>query len=153
MTLGGFILSIIFLFGTHPYDVGDRVIIDGQESVFVKEFGLISTTFTRYAITLNIGSWDGSEIYSPNCRLALCNIHNVRRSGPMTDTIKVGVGIDTTQVSTSSNPQEQLDNLVVFMNAWITEKESREILPNTFIFSTRIYDSRRIDLKVTQPNC
>jgi hypothetical protein len=34
------------------------------------------------------------------------------------------------------------------MNAWITEKESREILPQTIIFSTRIYDSRRLDLAI-----
>jgi small-conductance mechanosensitive channel len=61
--------SIVFLFFTHPYDVGDRLIIDG-ETLNVKEFGLMSTTFTR---------WDGSEIYSPNIVLAASNIHNVKR--------------------------------------------------------------------------
>jgi small-conductance mechanosensitive channel len=43
--------SVIFLFATHPYDVGDRVVIDNQDPVYVKEFGLITTTFTRFAFS------------------------------------------------------------------------------------------------------
>ncbi|CAE6495620.1 unnamed protein product, partial [Rhizoctonia solani] len=44
--------SLIFIFSTHVYDVGDLVMIDDQ-ALFVKEFGLFSTTFRRV---------DGQEI-------------------------------------------------------------------------------------------
>ncbi|KAJ3217059.1 hypothetical protein HK099_005615 [Clydaea vesicula] len=65
--------SMIFLFITHPYDVGDKVEIEGEE-FFVKEFWLNTTVF----IAIN-----GTEIYSPNFILASMNkIRNIRRSGP-----------------------------------------------------------------------
>jgi hypothetical protein len=122
--------SIIFLFFTHPYDVGDRVIIEG-ETLNVKEFGLMSTTFVR---------WDGSEIYIANTRLDSNILLNVKRSGPMSEGIELSVAIETTQA--------QFDNLKEFMQEWIIENESREILPSVGIFTTRIYDSRRIDINV-----
>lgn len=68
----------------------------------------------------------------------------MRRSGAMVDTIKIGVGISTTQ--------EQIDNLILYMNTWIIAKETREINPQTFIFTSQIYDSRRLDLSVLVPH-
>ena len=54
------------------FDVGDLVMID-DNTMFVKEFGLFSTTFRRV---------DGQEIVAPNSILANSKlIHNVRRSG------------------------------------------------------------------------
>ncbi|CDS01085.1 hypothetical protein, partial [Sporisorium scitamineum] len=64
--------SMIFIFATHPYDVGDLVCID-EEWMFVKEFGLLSTTFRT---TVN------AEIVAPNAMLATKKyIYNSRRSG------------------------------------------------------------------------
>jgi small-conductance mechanosensitive channel len=45
--------ACIFLFITHPYDVGDRVEIDGI-AYFVVEFGITTTILKK---------WDGREIY------------------------------------------------------------------------------------------
>jgi len=45
--------SCIFLFITHPYDVGDRISID-KEDYFVTEFGITTTILKK---------WDGREIY------------------------------------------------------------------------------------------
>ncbi|CAE6480680.1 hypothetical protein ACGC1H_003511 [Rhizoctonia solani] len=78
--------SLIFIFSTHVYDVGDLVMIDDQ-ALFVKEFGLFSTTFRRV---------DGQEIIAPNSLLASVKlIHNVRRSGAMWETTDLQVGYDT----------------------------------------------------------
>jgi small-conductance mechanosensitive channel len=122
--------SVIFLFFTHPYDVGDRVIIGG-ETLNVKEFGLMSTTFTK---------WDGSEIYSPNRILGAKDIHNMKRSGPMAEEIPISVGIATSQA--------KLDKLKEFMIDWIKEHELREILPVCDIYTNELFDSRRLDLSV-----
>jgi len=65
-------LQLIFIFSTHVFDVGDLVMID-DNVMFVKEFGLFSTTFRRV---------DGQEIVAPNSILASSKlVHNVRRSG------------------------------------------------------------------------
>ena len=64
--------QLIFIFSTHVFDVGDLVMID-DNVMFVKEFGLFSTTFRRV---------DGQEIVAPNSILASTKlVHNVRRSG------------------------------------------------------------------------
>jgi hypothetical protein len=50
------------------------------------------------------------------------------------------VAIETTQA--------QLDNLKEFMTQWITEFESREIVAAVGIHTTKIYDTRRLDITV-----
>ena len=83
--------QLIFIFSTHVFDVGDLVMIDDQVSIisihvvqllitivkpmFVREFGLFSTTFRRV---------DGQEVIAPNSLLAGSKlVHNLRRSSSM----------------------------------------------------------------------
>ena len=69
--------SMIFIFATHPYDSGDLVCID-DVWMFVKDFGLISTTFRTVT---------NEEIVAPNALLATQKyIHNARRSTAMWET-------------------------------------------------------------------
>lgn len=86
------LLQLIFIFSTHVYDVGDLVLIDDQvrssvvvcrcrstecelQPLFVREFGLFSTTFRRV---------DGQEIIAPNALLSSTKlVHNLRRSNSM----------------------------------------------------------------------
>ncbi|KAI0028347.1 Mechanosensitive ion channel-domain-containing protein [Vararia minispora EC-137] len=78
--------SLIFIFSTHVYDVGDLVLID-DNPMFVKEFGLFSTTFRRV---------DGQEIIAPNSLLSSSKlVHNLRRSSSMWETTELQVGYDT----------------------------------------------------------
>ncbi|KAI8819729.1 uncharacterized protein EV422DRAFT_104771 [Fimicolochytrium jonesii] len=63
--------SLLFLFVTHPYDAGDRVLIDNQ-NLLVEEVGVLTTIFKRM---------DGQLIYAPNTLIASKLIHNLRRSG------------------------------------------------------------------------
>jgi hypothetical protein len=77
--------GIIFLFITHPFDVGDRVFIDNFNYI-VHEIGIITTTFRR---------WDGQLILSPNSILLTKNIVNVRRSPNMMEIVELHVHVKT----------------------------------------------------------
>lgn len=78
--------SLIFIFSTHVFDVGDLVMIDDQV-LYVKEFGLFSTTFRRV---------DGQEIVAPNALLASAKlVHNLRRSKSMWETTTLMISYNT----------------------------------------------------------
>ncbi|KAG7444519.1 uncharacterized protein BT62DRAFT_934160 [Guyanagaster necrorhizus] len=78
--------SLIFIFATHVFDVGDLVLID-EQALFVREFGLFSTTFRRV---------DGQEIVAPNKLLASSKlVHNLRRSNSMWETTTLMVSYNT----------------------------------------------------------
>ncbi|KAI9306202.1 hypothetical protein BJ944DRAFT_53929 [Cunninghamella echinulata] len=77
--------SIIFVFVTHPYDAGDRVFI-GQDNYIVDNVGLLVTTFRK---------WDGSIVYCKNAVLSAAYIINVRRAGPMGETVTINIGFRT----------------------------------------------------------
>ncbi|PPQ98446.1 hypothetical protein CVT24_004125 [Panaeolus cyanescens] len=78
--------SLIFIFSTHVFDVGDLCMIDDQV-LFVKEFGLFSTTFRRV---------DGQEVIAPNALLASTKlVHNLRRSKSMWETTNLNISYDT----------------------------------------------------------
>ncbi|KAF8160952.1 Mechanosensitive ion channel-domain-containing protein [Crassisporium funariophilum] len=78
--------SLIFIFSTHVFDVGDLVMIDDQV-LFVTEFGLFSTTFRRV---------DGQQVIAPNALLASTKlVHNLRRSKSMWETTKLMVSYNT----------------------------------------------------------
>ncbi|XP_010058585.2 mechanosensitive ion channel protein 10-like [Eucalyptus grandis] len=81
--------SIIFVFVMHPFDVGDRCVIDGIQMI-VEEMNILSTVFLRY---------DMEKIYYPNSALLTKPISNFRRSPDMADaidfTIDMSTSIDT----------------------------------------------------------
>ncbi|KAJ7504553.1 Mechanosensitive ion channel-domain-containing protein [Mycena galericulata] len=94
--------SLIFIFSTHVFDVGDLVMIDDQV-LTVREFGLFATTFRRV---------DGQEIIAPNSLLAGSKlVHNLRRSHSMWETTNLTVSYDT--------PLEALEELRVRLNAYV----------------------------------
>lgn len=77
--------SMIFLFSIHPYDVGDRIIVDGQNYV-VAAINLLSTVMERL---------DGQMIYMYNNVLSTKDIFNIRRSAPYGDTVALRVPFTT----------------------------------------------------------
>ncbi|EPQ27583.1 uncharacterized protein PFL1_04721 [Pseudozyma flocculosa PF-1] len=98
--------SMIFIFATHPYDVGDLVCID-DEWMFVKEFGLLSTVFRT---TTN------QEIIAPNALLASSKyIYNSRRSGAQWEVLKIQCAFDTSL--------QTLDTLRTRLRAWTKEND------------------------------
>ncbi|THU99162.1 hypothetical protein K435DRAFT_828267 [Dendrothele bispora CBS 962.96] len=96
--------SLIFIFSTHVFDVGDLVMIDDQPLV-VKEFGLFSTVFRRV---------DGQEIIAPNSLLANSKlVHNMRRSNSMAETTELMISYNT--------PLEVIEELRVRLNQYVAE--------------------------------
>jgi len=85
--------NIIFLFISHPFDVGDKIQV-GSDVMYVTEFGLISTVFRRT---------NGKKVYCPNKKISSQFIKNVRRSGTIVEDIDLEISLNTTT--------EQLDEL------------------------------------------
>ncbi|KAI8324474.1 hypothetical protein GQ54DRAFT_237140, partial [Martensiomyces pterosporus] len=94
---------LIFLFQVHSYDVGDTVIVDG-ENLTVKKIRLLSTVFYKT---------DGTYTVYPNAKLATLKIQNMRRSNPQSESIQVSFSFGT--------PTEKLYALRDRMNEYADE--------------------------------
>ncbi|EFX05491.1 serine/threonine-protein kinase [Grosmannia clavigera kw1407] len=84
-----FLGSCIFLFVKHPYDVGDRVDINGpeKEELIVEKISLLYTVFVRI---------DKMQVVQvPNIQLNNLWIENVTRSNAEREVIDVSVSYDT----------------------------------------------------------
>ncbi|KAJ0981182.1 hypothetical protein J5N97_009437 [Dioscorea zingiberensis] len=77
--------AIIFVFVMHPFDVGDRCVVDGVQMI-VEEMNILTTVFLRF---------DNEKIYYPNVVLATKPISNFYRSPDMNDSIEFAVDVST----------------------------------------------------------
>ncbi|KAK4557172.1 hypothetical protein RGQ29_007087 [Quercus rubra] len=77
--------SIIFVFIMHPFDIGDRCVIDGVQMI-VEEMNILTTVFLRY---------DNEKIYYPNSLLLTKPISNFYRSPEMSDCIDFSIDLST----------------------------------------------------------
>lgn len=125
--------SCVFLFVKHPIDVGDRVdiFVSGATSAFfVKEISLLYTVFTRVM--------DEAVVQAPNSVLNTLWIENVSRSGPMTYTFKLTLGVPETNF-------DQIDDFKDIMNQYCLDN-SRDYQANPFISCTELPDLDRVTL-------
>ena len=76
--------AIIYIVTCHPYDIGDRVSIDGVD-FFVQKIGLVSTTFKRF---------DGFMVWIPNYVLAKKALCNIRRTGSQGQRLEIHVDLN-----------------------------------------------------------
>ncbi|KAI3524062.1 hypothetical protein L1887_02686 [Cichorium endivia] len=77
--------AIIFVFVMHPFDVGDRCVIDGVQMV-VEEMNILNTVFLKF---------DNEKIYYPNSVLATKPISNFYRSPDMGDNVEFYIDFAT----------------------------------------------------------
>ncbi|CAK8568468.1 unnamed protein product [Lathyrus sativus] len=77
--------SIIFVFVMHPFDVGDRCVIDGVE-LMVEEMNILTTVFLKL---------NNEKVYYPNSVLAMKPISNYYRSPNMSDSVEFSVDFTT----------------------------------------------------------
>ncbi|CAH8303402.1 unnamed protein product [Eruca vesicaria subsp. sativa] len=77
--------SIIFVFVMHPYDVGDRCVVDGVP-MLVEEMNLLTTVFLKL---------DNEKVYYPNSVLATKPISNYFRSPDMSETVEFSIAFST----------------------------------------------------------
>ncbi|KAL4590171.1 hypothetical protein LXL04_003094 [Taraxacum kok-saghyz] len=98
--------AIVFVFMMHPFDVGDRCVIDGVQMV-VEEMNILNTVFLRF---------DNEKIYYPNSVLSTKPISNFYRSPNMGDKVefsidfatpfeKIGILKDKIKTYLEGNPQ------------------------------------------------
>ncbi|MBW0542438.1 hypothetical protein O181_082153 [Austropuccinia psidii MF-1] len=116
-TAGNVFDAIVMVFCTHPFDTGDRIILDNEgveEILVVKRMGLLATVFCR---------WDGTEWFAPNSLLGQKAIINLRRSTNQFENATVQFGWDT--------PLEKIDELEEKMNVWLETDEQRRFEPGT----------------------
>ncbi|CAH1419477.1 unnamed protein product [Lactuca virosa] len=77
--------AIVFVFMMHPFDVGDRCVIDGVQMV-VEEMNILNTVFLKF---------DNEKIYYPNSVLATKPISNFYRSPDMGDKVEFSIDFAT----------------------------------------------------------
>ncbi|XP_020190776.1 mechanosensitive ion channel protein 10 [Aegilops tauschii subsp. strangulata] len=81
--------ALIFVFIMHPFDVGDRCVIDGIQMV-VEEMNILTTVFLKN---------DNEKVYYPNSALSTMPISNFYRSPDMYDTIDFAIDVKTSMES------------------------------------------------------
>ncbi|WRT64242.1 uncharacterized protein IL334_001173 [Kwoniella shivajii] len=91
-TMQEILAACIFLFVKHPFDVGDRVDIDGN-GYTVAKMQLMSSSFKRT---------DGKYVWIGHNVLSTKIIENIRRSGPISESFTFEVAFDTTFESLQS---------------------------------------------------
>jgi len=129
-TITSLVQSLIFLFITHPFDVGDRIEIDGQ-AYLVKDFGLTNVTMKKP---------NGEEIYAPTSELTSKFINNIRRSSPLIQVFNIAVNSRNTKAEQIQALQERLQSFV--------EKESRHFQGRCIVSATEILDELRMNLAI-----
>ncbi|KAL9224226.1 hypothetical protein vseg_000286 [Gypsophila vaccaria] len=78
--------AIIFVFIMHPFDVGDRCVVDDVQMV-VEEMNILTTVFLKH---------DNEKIFYPNSVLLTKPISNFYRSPDMSDEVEFAVDFSTT---------------------------------------------------------
>ncbi|KAI9308765.1 Mechanosensitive ion channel-domain-containing protein [Cunninghamella echinulata] len=129
-----FFQSILYLFLTHPYDVGDKVVINNV-TMIVNYMGILATIF----VTTN-----GVKVYVPTTELFKANIINIRRSPAMGESINIHIDFRT--------PTDVIFTLNDRLTEWIAGQ------PRDFVasdFSVRIQtltDCNKIELTMWLPH-
>ncbi|KAM7220856.1 Mechanosensitive ion channel domain containing protein [Rhypophila decipiens] len=135
VTTQEFLGSCIFLFVKHPYDVGDRVDIQGPEKIqlVVEKISLLYTVFTRI---------DKMQVVQvPNIQLNNNWIENVTRSKAMKECIDVNVAFDTSF--------EDIELLRLEMEQFVRAPEnSRDFQPDISISVGGVGDCDKLTLKL-----
>lgn len=127
------IQSIIFLFIIHPFDIGDRILININgtiENLIVAELNVFSTSFFR---------WDGTFMFIPNLALINIPITNIRRSNSIRESHSIAV-------SSKTNP-ENLQKLKELLKRFCIEK--KELFTDFILVNfDKIEDSKKLFIKV-----
>ncbi|XP_061374979.1 mechanosensitive ion channel protein 10 [Gastrolobium bilobum] len=77
--------ALIFVFVMHPFDVGDRCVVDGEQ-LLVEEMNILTTVFLKP---------NNEKVYFPNSILASKPISNYYRSPDMGDSVEFSIDFMT----------------------------------------------------------
>ncbi len=134
VTCQEFLGSCIFLFIKHPYDVGDRVDIQGpeKEQLVVMQISLLYTVFKRIDYM--------KMVQVPNIVLNTMWIENVTRSSAMKEQFELSISFDTTL--------EDIELLRAEMEAFVQHTDnSRDFQPEIIIECAGVGNMDKLVLK------
>ncbi|XP_022732422.1 LOW QUALITY PROTEIN: mechanosensitive ion channel protein 10-like [Durio zibethinus] len=100
--------AIIFVFVMHPFDVGDRCVVDGVQ-LLVEEMNILTTVFLKL---------DNEKVYYPNSVLATKPISNYYRSPDMGDTIEFSIDFMTPAITIGRLKEEIKKHLEANNTLW-----------------------------------
>jgi Mechanosensitive ion channel len=124
--------SCIFLFVKHPFDIGDRVDISGEQLV-VERISLLFTVFKRVTT--------GKNTQIPNIVLNALWIDNITRSKAMREQLSVFVSFDTSF--------DDIQALKGELHKFVTDKDnSRDYQPDLDVEVIGIAEMNKMELKV-----
>ncbi|KAL2548550.1 Mechanosensitive ion channel protein 10 [Forsythia ovata] len=119
--------ALIFVFVMHPFDVGDRCVIDGVQMI-VEEMNILTTVFLKS---------DNEKIYYPNSVLATKPISNFYRSPDMGDSLEFSIDFKT--------PVEKIGALKENIKKYL-EKNSQQWHPNHNVVVKEIENVNKIKM-------
>ncbi|WCJ42755.1 Mechanosensitive ion channel family protein [Euphorbia peplus] len=119
--------AVLFVFLVHPFDVGDRCVINGIQMV-VEEMNIMTTTFLRF---------DNEKIYYPNSVLASKPISNLYRSPPMSEGVEFAISLHT--------PNETIEKLRECIKTYLM-KNPRWWKPDHSLLFKEIEDVNKMKL-------
>jgi small-conductance mechanosensitive channel len=135
VTAQEFLGSCIFLFVKHPYDVGDRVDIQGpeKENLVVEQISLLYTVFKRIDCM--------KMVQVPNIVLNSMWIENVTRSKAMKEQLEIAISFDTTF--------EDVETLRKEIEKFVRDPDnSRDFQPDVVVECAGIGSMDKLILKV-----
>ncbi|KAL0735491.1 hypothetical protein Bca4012_011701 [Brassica carinata] len=103
--------SFVFVFVMHPYDVGDRCVIDGV-ALLVEEIDLLTTVFLKL---------DNEKVFYPNATLVSKPISNFYRSPDMGDSILFSIAFSTPAAKIATLKEKVAEYLVQNPQNWYPE--------------------------------
>ncbi|ESQ46435.1 hypothetical protein EUTSA_v10000065mg [Eutrema salsugineum] len=103
--------SFVFVFVMHPYDVGDRCVIDGV-MLLVEEIHLLTTVFLKI---------DNEKVFYPNAVLISKPISNYYRSPDMGDFIEFSIAFSTPATKIATFKERIAKHLVQNPQHWYPE--------------------------------
>jgi small-conductance mechanosensitive channel len=131
-TVQEFLGSLVFLFIKHPYDIGDRVDINGSE-LLVEHISLLFTVFSQVDT--------GGIVQIPNIVSNTQWIKNVSRSKAMKERYNFAISPKTTWF--------QLENLKSELQRFVLEPQNkRDYQPNIDVELISIGDMEKLHLRV-----
>ncbi|CAN8252337.1 unnamed protein product [Cochlearia groenlandica] len=121
--------SFVFVFVMHPYDVGDRCVIDGV-MLLVEEIHLLTTVFLKI---------DNEKVFYPNAVMATKPISNFYRSPDMGDSIEISIAFSTPAVKIATLKDKIGEYMAQNPQKWY---------PDPLVFLKTMEDMNKLNLRV-----
>ncbi|KAL0372215.1 UNVERIFIED_CONTAM: Mechanosensitive ion channel protein 10 [Sesamum calycinum] len=132
--------AIIFVFVMHPFDVGDRCVVDGVQ-VVVEEMNILTTVFLKS---------DNEKVYYPNAVLATKPISNFYRSPDMGDSLDFCIDFKTPMEKIGALKRENKEVSYIYFSPlaflWYLEKTPQHWHPNHNLVVKEIENVNKIKM-------